>query len=286
MKLPNFLVIGPPRTGTTWLFRNINRHPQIYVPSVKQIHFFDQHFDNGLAWYGSMFNGAPNSATAIGDITPNYFAYPQAPERIYKTFGNNVRLFVIYRHPVERALSEYRMKRRSGGTDQGFLESLNADELLRENSLYAENYRRFQQYFSHDNLHVLSYEQLSQDPSAFLRSFFNTLSVDPDYSPDKVAELVGGSQPPAKWLQLNRAAVGIKSRVEAFPLGRRFMWAMREQGLVRLWHRVNSKDQGDGVTEDEWAKAMSYFEADHEEFAAIRSNPKLAAPTKPVCSTP
>lgn len=51
MTLPNFLHIGPDRAGTTWLHRALARHPQVFVPTAKEVLFFDQHWERGLHWY-------------------------------------------------------------------------------------------------------------------------------------------------------------------------------------------------------------------------------------------
>ena len=81
-KMPDFIGIGAMRSGTSWLRRNLNRHPQIWMAEPKELHFFDRHFDERKrAWlpaeheakvrYGESFCGAPVGRT-VGEFTPAY----------------------------------------------------------------------------------------------------------------------------------------------------------------------------------------------------------------------
>ena len=75
--LPNFLGIGAQRAGTTWLYNCLNEHPDVFVSSAKEIHFFSHEFDRGVTWYEGHFQGR-NTESAIGEITPNYLNVPAA----------------------------------------------------------------------------------------------------------------------------------------------------------------------------------------------------------------
>ena len=67
--LPNFIGIGAQRAATTWLYQCLKEHPEVYVPDVKEIHFFDENYDKPLAWYLSFFENA-GGYRAVGVITP------------------------------------------------------------------------------------------------------------------------------------------------------------------------------------------------------------------------
>jgi len=113
--LPDFLVIGAQRSGTTTLFYDLCRHPQVAGSPVKEVHFFDHHFSRGVGWYRSFFPPTAAQERARrrggellgGEATPNYLFHPAAPERAAETVPH-VRLIAILRDPVDRAYSHYR----------------------------------------------------------------------------------------------------------------------------------------------------------------------------------
>ncbi len=112
LRLPQFLGIGAQKAGTTTLHDWLTQHPQIFLPAQKELHYFSLHFDAGLPWYAEHF-AAAGPAQRCGEITPYYLFHPQAPQRI-RALLPQVRLIVLLRDPVERALSQYFHARRLG----------------------------------------------------------------------------------------------------------------------------------------------------------------------------
>lgn len=140
--LPAFLIIGAQRAGTTSLFRYLQKHPDVVGPRggdaavwwVKETHFFDERFTNGVDWYRSFF---PLGTTRerrrkrgqdlqAGEATPYYMFHPAVPARVAATLPQ-VRLIVLLRDPVERAYSHYQMMSRTGRERLGFEEALAAE---------------------------------------------------------------------------------------------------------------------------------------------------------------
>ena len=127
---PDFLCIGAPRSGTSWLFRTLNEHPDVYLPWFKEVHFLDEavdpkqvvkarpHFDLALEaswrWYSLVFRRGKNKHK--GDITPAYMLLSR--ERIQQVYHRmpEARLIFIMRNPIERAWSG---TRRSLWADHG-----------------------------------------------------------------------------------------------------------------------------------------------------------------------
>ena len=141
--LPSFLVIGAQRAGTTTLFDQLLRHPDIQGPvksrgeltwARKEIHFFDERFLLGVNWYRSFFPltisrrraRASGGDIVAGESTPYYVFHPLVPERVAATIPE-VRLIAILRDPVERAYSHYQMMCRSKREDLSFEEALEAE---------------------------------------------------------------------------------------------------------------------------------------------------------------
>lgn len=259
MTLPNFLVLGPPRTATTWLFRCIYQHPQIYLPEIKEVHYFDEHYERGLAWYASLFKNAPAAAVAVGDITPSYYAHPEAPARIRQTLGERIKLFVVFRDPVERAFSEYRMKKGSGIVKGSFLEALQADRRLVENSLYAKNLQRFREYFPDECFSILPYRVLNEDPFKYVGRFLETLGVRIEYRQEVMRRRINEGMPEVRFSRLYDMSLRLRERIEAFPLGRRLLWLLRERGVVKRWHSAVSEGGGTERGRSDWEAAYAYF---------------------------
>ena len=114
--LPDFLVVGTKRGGTTTLFRALQSHPGVapLFPSrqhTKSPHYFDLHYDRGESWYRSFFPtstalGRPGHERLTGEASPYYMFHPLAPGRIAEDLPS-VRLLVLLRDPVERAASHH-----------------------------------------------------------------------------------------------------------------------------------------------------------------------------------
>ena len=122
MRLPDFLGIGTQKGGTTYLHGLLKQHPQVYLAYPKEVHFFSLHYDKGLNWYSHQFDIA-TADQRCGEITPYYLFHPLAAERI-ATALPKVKLVVLLRDPVDRALSQYFHSKRLG------LESLDLEEAL------------------------------------------------------------------------------------------------------------------------------------------------------------
>jgi hypothetical protein len=104
-RLPNFLGIGAQKCGTTTLHRLLEKHPQIFLPKCKEVHFFDLKFEKGIDWYKENFKRA-NTKSICGEITPYYLFHPDAPERI-KSITPDAKLIILLRDPIDRAISQY-----------------------------------------------------------------------------------------------------------------------------------------------------------------------------------
>ncbi|MDB4372195.1 sulfotransferase domain-containing protein, partial [Mariniblastus sp.] len=116
--LPNFVHAGVPKSGSgtfRWIFKH---HPEIYVPKVKEQNFFnlDRSYKKGLNWYEATHYKQTGNATAVGDLSIGYSTGLgiRAPERIYQSLGEGVKIIFTFRHPVDRAYSQYCMARNKG----------------------------------------------------------------------------------------------------------------------------------------------------------------------------
>jgi len=160
---PSFVVVGPPRTGTSWLSKVLAPYATLPSPS-KETRFFDLHFHRGLDWYTWHF---PRHRTGpMGEIAPTYFASAEARRRIAQTIPA-ARIVFIFRHPLERAVSLYRLKLAYGMFRCSFAEALQRDPELIDSGLYGSQLAGWREHFPDEQLLVTIYDDLVSDPQAF-----------------------------------------------------------------------------------------------------------------------
>ena len=107
VKVPNFIIIGCQRCGTTSLYTYLAQHPQILTPIKKEMDFFSWHFERGIDWYLAHFPPMPPGEQFLtGEASPSYFDSREAPERLYSLFPE-AKLIVLLRNPVDRAISQF-----------------------------------------------------------------------------------------------------------------------------------------------------------------------------------
>ncbi len=163
-RLPDFIAVGPQRTGTTWLHQVLAGH--VGLPVIKETDYFSRHYNKGLDWYlASFVNCSPHRP--MGEIDPNYFGIVEAYERI-ATVIPRCRIVVSLRDPTERAWSSYRIMRRDAWTRVGFEETVARNEIIRESSRYAFHLANLQRLFGADRVLVTFYEDLEANPQGYL----------------------------------------------------------------------------------------------------------------------
>lgn len=209
MRMPNFLIIGAPKAGTTSLYNYLKKHPQIYLPKYKEPHFFSFEGESGgfdgpgeqnlldrlttdLQTYQSLFDRVTNEIT-IGEASTSYLYIPKASERI-KYYIPDVKLIAILRHPVERAYSHY-LHHRKGGNEV----LLDFDKAIREETGKRKNWSPFWHYktigfyyahlklyfetFDRNQIRIYLYEDLTKDPVKLIQDITTFLSVDSNWIP-------------------------------------------------------------------------------------------------------
>ena len=133
--LPDFLIIGAMKAGTSSLYAYLSQHPQVMGPSHKEVHFFDHSHARGAYWYRRHFptlhevkarERRCGSPIRVGEATPYYLYHPAAAARIYALLPR-ASLIVLLRDPVARAFSHYRHVQRQGLEPLSFTEALAAE---------------------------------------------------------------------------------------------------------------------------------------------------------------
>lgn len=119
-----FLVAGVQKGGTTALFDYLNEHPDLCLPACKEAHFFDD--ETGVNWddpdygpYHALFPSGAGRARLLGEATPIYIYWPRSLERI-AAYNPKMRLIVVFRDPVDRAWSHWKMEYARGAETEPF----------------------------------------------------------------------------------------------------------------------------------------------------------------------
>lgn len=180
--LPNLVVIGAMKCGTTSLHRYLRLHPEITMSAPKELNFFVTELQWGLGeeWYRSHFDPR---LPVRGESSVHYTNHPRfagVAERMHSLVPE-ARLVYVVRDPVSRMLSHY-VHNRAGGYEQ-----LEAEEALSRPSSYVDRSRYFmqlEQYLEHfpaENIHIATQEELNADRRGTLRRVFEFLGVDPEF---------------------------------------------------------------------------------------------------------
>ncbi|MDH3256230.1 MAG: sulfotransferase domain-containing protein [Nitrospinota bacterium] len=185
MALPDFLGIGIQKAGTSWLHQQLYRHPQVFVPDRKEIHFFNRWYDKGKEWYAGFFpsGGSEKSYKAIGEFTPGYIFRENVPERIVEVLGTDVKFIVILRNPVDRLYSFYKMKKVQADFKGRIEEFGNLDSKTFKRGLYAVQLKNYFRFFKKENFLILIYEELFRDPES-QKAHLDRLARFLDISPE------------------------------------------------------------------------------------------------------
>jgi hypothetical protein len=175
-RLPSFIVVGPPRTGTTWLYKVLSPYTRLPTPT-NEIRFFDLHFHRGFEWYLSHFE-IESGKGPMGEVAPTYFASALARQRIAESIPN-VKLIFIFRDPVQRVVSLYRMKRAYGMIPWEFEEALEKDVELISSGMYATQFSEWRRMFPAEQMLVTIYEDLCSEPQEFINSITSFIDIPP-----------------------------------------------------------------------------------------------------------
>jgi hypothetical protein len=202
--LPSALLIGTQKGGTTSLFGYLAQHPDVSPPLTKEVHYFDFNYVRGINWYRGRFpfDRSLRRGAMTLDASPYYMVHPLVPERAAQLLPR-VKVIVLLRHPVDRALSHFQHEVRGGRESLSFAEALEREperlageeERLRSDptyysynhhrysylrrGLYVEQLRRWARHFPRSQMLLLQSERLFADPAETTAKVHQFLGLRP-----------------------------------------------------------------------------------------------------------
>ena len=215
--LPNTLVVGAAKAGTTSLFDWLSQHPGVSASRIKEVKFFDHNWTRGPAWYRAQFSPRRGQKVIL-EASPSYLWNKPVPERVRALLGSP-KIVVLLRDPVDRAYSHYAMKVRQGFEPLSFEAALEAEPerlaALAERaaagdsaflgpherfayvaeSLYADQVERWLAFFPRENFLFLQAEALYRDAAGELAGVLDFLGLPPFEFPNLAPRNVGTYAP-------------------------------------------------------------------------------------------
>lgn len=209
---PTYLIIGAAKCGTSSLHEYLMQHPCVGKVLTKQLHFFDRYFDRGIEWYKACLpfvwkkfyiNNIMKKNFATGEATAHYLNHPLSPKRAAQIIPN-VKIIVMLRNPIDRTYSHYQMELNNKNENLSFedaiseepnrikgeIEKLEKDETYFSKdyphrayiagSKYAEQLKRWMDYFPRKQFHFVKTEDFNKNPSKIYNDVLKFLEL-PNY---------------------------------------------------------------------------------------------------------
>jgi hypothetical protein len=260
LPLPNFLIIGAAKSGTSALYMFLRQHPQVFMSPNKEPRYFSfagQQLDpthpvhsttvTRLEDYLDLFAEA-GDAIAIGEASPSYLHNPAAPPRIQDMIPD-AKLIAMLRNPADRAYSHFMHFVKQGiEVTTDFAEAVDSVDALSRNDwyprrdylsfgYYGRQLARYYERFDRDQIKVYIYEEYRQAPSASLKDVFRFLRVDPEFDVDTALEINVSGKPRStalhRWLRRPSGLRHFAGRVLPARTRRRLMSKLESANLER-----------------------------------------------------
>jgi len=199
--IPNFIIIGVQKGGTTSLYNYLIQHPKVAPALQKEVQFFSLNFDKGRDWYFSQFPSVADGKELLtGEASPYYIFHPHVAKRIHQFFPD-VKLIALLREPVARAISHYFYYLKIGFESLSFPDAIalessrltgEIEKMLEDESYCSYNHRHYTyltrgiyadqlpewfKYFSREQLLILNSDDLYKDTVGTMNQVLNFLEL-------------------------------------------------------------------------------------------------------------
>jgi hypothetical protein len=204
--LPDFIVIGPAKAGSRWIYECLRDHPSICMAkNAKGSRFFERYYHRGIGWYENFFKSCDNTHIK-GEVDETYISCPEAAERIYRHISD-IKLITCLRNPINRTFSAYLYFYRMGIINESFETALDRyRKILISDSLYYNHLYNYLNYFSPDQILIMLFDDLEKNPEQFIEKVYRFLNIDVTFKPSVLSARINVAKEPRSRL-LNKIAI-------------------------------------------------------------------------------
>ena len=177
MRMIDFLYLGPPKSGSTWLFNLLKANTSIFIPPAKDIYYFDRYYSKGLKWYEGFYSKSTHRQLK-GEICHDYIYSIQAMQRI-KSYNKDMKFVCILREPVSRAISHYYYSLRVGNNkDGGLYQAVKKNPNIVDAGFLHQKYKAYIDTFSREQFLIIDFQELKDNPQKVIDRLSVFLGVE------------------------------------------------------------------------------------------------------------
>jgi Sulfotransferase domain len=185
LPLPDFLVIGAQKSGTTSLYEYLRSHPQVFMPDIKELDFFTAgiNWERGFGWYQRLFADAGPEVTAIGEASTSYTKYPRysGSAELIARYLPEARLIYVVRNPIDRLRSHYVHNVAYGTETAPLAQAVRTNPDYINFGKYAMQLDRYLAHFGNDQVLTITSEALRSARAETLERVYSFLGVRADW---------------------------------------------------------------------------------------------------------
>ena len=276
-RMPSFVCVGAPKSATTWLFRCLGEHPEVFVPDFKETNFFtvcrwaDDYESNGIDYYVDLFADA-KPEQIVGDFSPDLLQDPFAPERL-RALLPEARLIVMIRNPIERARSHYYYVRQRTRYREYSLREILEDPSrdpagFLSQGLYGEQLELWLAHFPIERFLVITTEEVRNAPEQVFRRTCEFIGANPNFVSSSLRSLAN----PARSMRIP-ALYGLSLRVSRFLATHgldRVRALLKRTGVPRLIQRLNEAPaENPPLSPQEVYELAAFYREDNERLSQL-----------------
>jgi len=244
----DFIGIGAPKAGTSWISQCLREHPDICMPYVemydnykkdynynkgyKETHFFSLQYEKGLSYYKNLFENC-RCGQKIGEFTPDYLNSQKAAKRIKYHFPD-VKLIACLRNPIHRALSHYNyiIHKYPSLKNDKMSNVVQKERRFIDEGLYFNNLKKYFEVFNAEQIKILIFEEVINDPQKYIKELYEFLGVDKEFVPPSLNKKVNKTVVyNLKYPVIRKLLKSIKNTVLSVPYGEKINKRIKKSKL-------------------------------------------------------
>ena len=282
MSYIDFIGIGAPKCGTTWLSAQLEAHPQIGFAPDKEVYYFSDTiarrlagrelrcFERGDAWYHEQFPAATGAISCRGEFCPAYLYSEEAAARI-AAYRPDLKLLLCLRPPVEMIYSWYWYNRNAVVASlPATFEAMMENPFLRDLGCFAQHLKPYLDRFPAKNILVVQFDAIRRDPDRVRQRAYEFLGVAADFKPQLSQEGKNAARAP-RFPLFQSSAQRLYGALSALPGADKLLKSpVVAKALQSAYHRLNTKARKyEPLSSEERLKWEAYYAADQKELSEL-----------------